>query len=107
MSNGVNSMGQKHQEDLEKAKEQLQMAGYAQQVVDNPAYKNAMMVIRADLLDQFARIPHKDIEGLQEIKRRMDTIEQLQGLFERTMSSGRLAEANIGKLEQFINKIRA
>ena len=97
-------MGQ--QQELEQAKEDLQLAGYAQQVVSNPAYKQAMMVIRADLLQKFTSVSFKDTDELLEIKRRMDTIEQLQGLFERTMQTGKLAEHKIGKLTKILNKIR-
>ncbi len=92
--------------ELEKAKEELQLASYAQQVINNPAYKQAMMVIRADLLQKFTSISFKDTADLLEIKRRMDTIEQLQGLFERTMQTGRLAEDKISKITKFLNEIR-
>ena len=95
-----------HKEELEKANEELQTASYAHQVTSNPAYKQAMMVIRADLIKKFTRISFKDTEELLEVKRRMDTIEQIQSLFERTMETGRLAETKISRLEQLINKIR-
>lgn len=95
-----------HKEELEKATEELQTASYAQQVTSNPAYKQAMMMIRADLLKKFTNVSHKDVDELLEIKRRMDTIEKLQNIFERTMENGRLAETKIGRLEQLINKIR-
>jgi hypothetical protein len=93
-------------QELEQAKEDLQLASYAQQVVNNPAYKQAMMVIRADLLQKFTSVSFKDTDELLEIKRRMDTIEQLQGLFERTMKTGKIAEHKIGKLTAILNKIR-
>jgi hypothetical protein len=97
-------MNEKQQ--LEQAKEDYQAAGYAQQVVNNPAYKQAMMVIRADLLQKFTSVSFKDTDELLEIKRRMDTIEQIQSLFERTMETGRVAEHKIGKLTKFLNKLR-
>lgn len=93
-------------QELEQAKEDLQLASYAQQVVSNPAYKQAMMVIRADLLQKFTSVSFKDTDELLEIKRRMDTIERLQGLFERTMQTGRLAEVKVGKLTKILNKLR-
>ncbi len=95
-----------HKEELEKATEELQTASYAFQVTSNPAYKQAMLLIRADLLQKFTNVSHKDVDELLEIKRRMDTIERLQDIFERTMQSGRLAEKKISKLKQLINKIR-
>lgn len=95
-----------HKEELEKANEELQTASYAYQVTSNPAYKQAMMLIRADLLKKFTNVSHKDVDELLEIKRRMDTIEKLQDIFERTMQNGKLAETKIGRLKQLINKIR-
>ena len=93
-------------QELEQAKEDLQLASYAQQVISNPAYKQAMMVIRADLLQKFTQVSFKDTDELMEIKRRMDTIEQLQGLFERTMQTGRVAEVQISNLTKILNKLR-
>jgi hypothetical protein len=95
-----------HKQELEKASEELQTASYAHQVTTNPAYKQAMMLIRADLLQKFTNASHKDVDELLEIKRRMDTIEKLQDIFERTMQNGKLAETKISRLEQLINKIR-
>lgn len=95
-----------HKEELEKADEELQTASYAFQVTSNPAYKQAMLLMRADLLQKFTNVSYKDVDELLEIKRRMDTIEKFQDIFERTMENGKLAETKISRLKQLINKIR-
>jgi len=95
-----------HKQELEKANEEVQASSYAYQVTSNPAYKQAMMMIRADLIKKFTSISFKDTDELLEVKRRLDTIEQIQSLFERTMENGKLAETKISRLEKLINKIR-
>ena len=81
------------------------MASYAQQVVNNPAYKAAMALIRGKLLDEFNKLSFKDIDDLQEIKRRLSTVEGFQSILESTMRSGKIAEEKVSRLSKFINKI--
>lgn len=95
-----------NKKQLEKAKEEFTLSGYAQQVTSNPAYTQAMMVLRADLLDKFTNTSFKDVNDLLELKRQMDTVEKFQLIFERTMQTGRLAEDKISKLTKFMNNIR-
>lgn len=86
--------------ELEQAKEDLQLASYAQQVVNNPAYRQAMMILRAEHIDQFTKASHDDIDLLTEIKRSMNNVEKLQRVFEKLMQDGRIAEHKINKLDR-------
>ena len=94
----------KAQED--KAKEQFQIAGYAQQVISNPAYKNAMMVMRASLFDRFTKLKASDTDGLKSLKLQLDAVERFQVIFEKTMETGRLAEHQLTRTEKFKNLIK-
>ena len=85
---------------LEQAKEDLVLAGYAQQVVNNPAYKQAMMIIRAEHIARFTKASHDDVDELKEIKRSMSNVEKFQGELEKIMQSGRIAEHQINKLDK-------
>lgn len=84
----------------EKAKEQLKIAGYTQQVLSNPAYKQAMMIMRAGLFDKFTKLKDSDIEGLKNLKLQLDSVERFQVIFEQTMQTGRLVELQLTKWEK-------
>lgn len=90
----------KNQED--KVKEQLQMSGYAHQVMSNPAYKNAMIVLRASIFDNFIRLKSNDTEGLKLLKLQLDSVEKFQVIFEKIMETGKLAERQLTLWEKAI-----
>jgi len=83
--------------DLEQANEDLQMGAYAQQVINNPAYKNAMLAIRHEHLKRFERASYQDIEELKEIKRGMESVEDFQNELETLMQGGRIAEHKLNR----------
>jgi hypothetical protein len=93
------------QEEINREQDKLQMASYAQQVVNNPAYKNAMLLIRGALIDEFNSTSYKDVGDLQECKRRLDTVENFQKILESTMRSGVIAQERISKLTNLLTKI--
>jgi hypothetical protein len=92
-------MNNQQKEEYEARTLEAQNGAYARQVLDNPAYKQAMIVIRADLMTKFNKISYKETDDLMELKRRMDTAEQFQTLLERTMQEGKLAQTRLEKLK--------
>lgn len=93
-------------EQQEKANNEIQMSGYTQQILSNPAYKQAMMILRADIIDKFGKVSSKNVEDLQELNRRMHAIDDFQNLLERTMQNGRIAEKKMNAFTKALNKIR-
>lgn len=92
------------QSQEDKAKQQLQMSGYTQQVLSNPAYKQAMMLMRASLFDLFTRLASSDVEGLKSLKIKLDEVERFQSMLEKTMETGRLAEHQLTKWDKVKSK---
>lgn len=95
-----------NEEKLAREQEKTAMAGYAQQVLSNPAYKQALIVLRGDLIQKISKVPVKDVEELQELRRMIGTLDRFEEVFERVMTIGSVAEKNISKLQQIINKVR-
>ena len=94
------------QEQLAKEQEKAAMAGYAKQVLNNPAYKQALIALRGDLIQKISKVPVKDVEDLQELRRMFGTLDRFEEIFERLITTGEIAERNISKLEKIIEKMR-
>ena len=95
-----------NEEKLAREQEKAVMAGYAQQVLSNPAYKHALIALRGDLIQKISKVPVKDVEELQELRRMIGTLDRFEEVFERLMTAGELAQRNISKLQQILNKVR-
>jgi len=93
------------QEQLIQAHEQVNMAAYAKQIIDNPAYQYAMTAIRADKIGKFESSGYKQSDEREELWRQMKTIADFQKALENTMKTGKLAEQNIGKLEKLLKRM--
>ena len=70
--------------DQEREQEaKLQRAGMARQVLDNSAYREAMLMVRASLVDGIASVNTRDVEAMR------DSVQQLKNLdrIEKTLNT--------------------
>ncbi len=81
--------------DKVKAKENIRRGDLAKQVLDNPIYQEAFMLLRAQLVEQFTNTKFRQKDEREEIWRRMQTIEWVQRHFEQVMQTGKLEKESV------------
>ena len=73
-----------------KDQEKLNRAELARQVLENPVYKDAFMMVRATYIDKMAKVDPKDIDELQTITRGLQNLDRIERVISRTMEAGRV-----------------
>lgn len=91
------------EEAIERNEDKVMMAGYAKQVLDNPAHKRAFEHLKKDLELKFKSVKATDIESLQEIKRMFGTLERFESCYTKMIQDGLIAKT---KLEKFLDRMR-
>lgn len=92
----------KDKEKIEKEEAAIQRAAYAQQVLDNPAYKEAKIIVEADLFKKFSSVKSNDLKSLQEVKMMHSNFLKLLSVFERAIQDGKVAESRLQTLKKRI-----
>lgn len=82
-------------EEEQNAKLDHQRGGLAKQVIDNPIYQEALIVIKADLMRRFEGTKFKDSEERDEIWRTMSNLNSLSETIEDVMVTGQMAEETL------------
>lgn len=77
----------------------------AKQVLDNPVYQEAMVIIRGDLMVKFENTKPEDSEKRDEIWRQMRTIAEMEKRIKKVMVDGNVCEAELSRLEKLKNCI--
>lgn len=90
-------------EAIERNEDKVMMAGYAQQVLDNPAHKRVIEHLKKDLDLKFKSVKATDVEALQEIRRMYSTLDRFEKSYENMMSDGLIAKT---RLEKFLKRMR-
>lgn len=90
-------------EAIERNEDKVMMAGYAQQVLENPAHKRVFEHLKKDLDLKFKSVKATDVEALQEIRRMYSTLERFEKSYERMIEDGLVAK---NRLQKFLNRMR-
>jgi hypothetical protein len=90
-------------EAIERNEDKVMMAGYAQQVLENPAHKRAIEHLKKDLELKFESVKATDIEGLQEIKRMFSALDRHIKSYEKMLEDGLVAK---NRLQKFLDRMR-
>ncbi len=69
----------------------------ARQVLDNEIYREAFGVLRAQLIDGFTQTKFKDSDERDEIWRKMQTVDYIEGHLKEVMETGKIAEATLAQ----------
>jgi len=86
-----------------KDRQELVRGQQASDVLNNPIYQEAFVMIRARLLEEFAKTKFRQTEERDEIWRKMRTVEWVEKHFKQVMQSGSVAEATLAQRgKQFI-----
>ncbi len=63
----------------------------ARQVTDNPVYQEAFTALKASLIDSFQNTKFKETAERDEVWRKMQTVNYVEGYLEEIMETGKLA----------------
>jgi len=89
-----------------KDRQELVRGQQANDVLNNPIYQEAFVMIRASLMQQFEKTKFKQIDERNEIWRKMQTVEWVEKHLKQVMQSGTVAEATLAQRgKQFIKGI--
>lgn len=86
-----------------KDRQELVRGQQADDVLNNPIYQEAFVMIRARLVEEFSKTKFKQADERDEIWRKMQTVDWVEQHFKNVMQSGRVAKATIAQRgKQFI-----
>lgn len=75
--------------------QESQRGALASQVLDNPVYREAFILMRADLMEKNSKTKFHQSAERDEIWRKMQTIENMEAYFKKVMVTGKLGRASI------------
>ena len=67
----------------------------ARQVTDNPVYREAFIMMNAQLMSDFQDTKFKQQDERDEIWRKMQTLNRFESFFEQLMENGKFADATL------------
>jgi predicted transcriptional regulator len=76
----------------QRQQEKMNRAGLAKQVLDNPMYREAFIVIKSTLVEQMEKVKTKDVAELQEITRTLQNLNRLEKTLKRVYEGGKVIE---------------
>ena len=84
--------------------DEIALGHYAQQLLTNPAYQTALMMIKGDLFDEFNRkTSWNGTKKREHIYKQMQAVNELEAKIRNMMSSGSAIE----KMEQRQKKLKS
>ena len=72
--------------------EEIYRGNEARSVINNPIYKEALILLKAQMMETFQRTKYDQKEEREEIWREMKVLDALERQLESVMRTGRLAE---------------
>lgn len=87
-------------EDIKKAKSEISRANNAEQVLRNPAFIEAIQMIKVDCLGAFQHAKQSDSNKHGEIWLQLNAIKELEANLESIMSDGVYAREDLSLLQK-------
>ena len=75
--------------------EEINRAELARQVTQNPMYQEAFTMLKASLIDSFQNTKFKETAERDEVWRKFQTVNYLEGYLEELMETGKLAQLSL------------
>jgi len=75
--------------------EEVQRGRLAEQVLDNPIYREAVMAAKADLFDQWASAKWFQARKMKELWRMYRAVEAIESKIEKVMKTGKMGKQTI------------
>lgn len=92
-------------DNVRKLKQEASRGVLAQQVMENPIFQEALMLIRADLMLKFERTKFKDSDERDEIWREMNTLANIEQKLKKTLENGKLCQNELTVFQKTRRKI--
>ncbi len=87
-------------DDQRKLEIEEQRGQLSQQVLDNPIYQEALVIMKGDLMLQFENTKFEDAEKRNEVWRQMQTLSRFEMSMEKIMKTGKIAKHNLSLKEK-------
>lgn len=84
---------------MSKEKQEINRGILAQQVIDNPVYKESIILIKADLMQKFETTKYSDSDQRDEIWRTMQNLNRLENKIARVMQTGKMSQTMLDKIK--------
>jgi len=88
----------------DKDQNELNRGRQASDLLNNPIYQEAFVVIKANLMTEFQKTKFRESKKRDEVWRKMQTVDWMEKHIKSVVNSGRIAELNIADKSR--NKIR-
>lgn len=75
--------------------EELNRAEYARQVTTNPVFKEAINILRANMIEDFSKTGFKQSSERDEIWRKLQTVDYIENYLKTIMETGELARLTL------------
>jgi hypothetical protein len=79
--------------------EELERGNSAEQVLTNPIFNEAWVMLEAELVKTLRDAPFDDIDGLKNVKITLRLLERLKSVFIETMQTGKMAALQLSDKE--------
>ena len=89
----------------QKAQNDINRATYAEQVLENPLYKEAFIAMRADIIDKFGKTKHNQADKRDELWRQQQTLDRFEHFMRQTIQNGRIAASTMDKIKTAFKRI--
>lgn len=76
-------------------------AKYAQDLKDNPVWREAWTMLRATMVDKVQKLKADDTNGLVEVKRTLDNLNRLEKVIDKYIETGKIVEERQSRLNIF------
>lgn len=95
--------------ELDSAKKDVQRASQAEQILSNEMYREAMILIEMDLINQLRASKFEEAELREDIHKKLQVCQWFEKALKKTMINGKVASEKMGtweKLKQQSKKMR-
>lgn len=90
----------------EKLQQEKSRGVLAQQILENPIYQEALVIIRGKLMVEFENTKYTEQQDRDEIWRQYQTLAKIEKQLQKVMRDGKIADKELSILDKLKNTIR-
>lgn len=89
-----------------KLRAQADLGNRAQQLLENPIFKDAFTKVERTLLERLIQAPVRDVEGVHELKLMIQLLRTVQAHIAKMAQTGRMADKELSRWESAKSRVR-